>query len=195
MPGEEALGRELFDALGASPEGGTTTMASLPLSQEDVRRLSPQHFEGLVAALETQQGAYVLLTPYAADGGIDIIAVQSQAVRLIQCKHTRWDTRVDAEVIAEVIAAFDGYRARWLATLTPLRLLRPVIVTNGEFTRQAQKAAVEYGIELIAARQLWRLLAAAPCTHTDILTLEARRLASMCELPEALRRIWAASTS
>jgi HJR/Mrr/RecB family endonuclease len=157
--------------------------------------LSPEHFEALVAMLEAQHGAHVLLTPYAADGGIDVIALQPQAVRLIQCKHTLWDTRVDANVIAEVVAAFDGYRARWLATLVPTRSLRPVIVTNGEFTRQAQKAAAERGIELIAARQLWRLLVTSPCTLTDMLAMEDRRLASMHELPGALRRIWGASNS
>jgi hypothetical protein len=195
MPGEDTLERELFADVCTTFERGTTAPRSQPLSPEDVRRLSPEHFEALVAALEARHGAHVLLTPYAGDGGSDVIAVQPQAVRLIQCKHTLWDARVDADVIAEVIAAFDGYRARWLVNFAPTRSLRPVIVTNGECTRQAQKAAAEYGIELIVARQLWRLLAASPCTLTDVLALEARRLASMHELPGALRRIWGASNS
>ena len=195
MPGEDTLERELFTDVCGTFEGALTPSHSQPLSPEDVRRLSPKHFEALVAALETQHGAHVLLTPYAADGGIDVIAVQSRAIRLVQCKHTHGDTPVEADVIAEIVAAFDGYRARWLATLAPTRSLRPVIVTNGEFTRQAQKAAAERGIELIAARQFWRLLVASPCTLTDVLAMEDRRLASMRELPGALRRIWGASNS
>jgi superfamily II DNA or RNA helicase len=188
MPREDTLERELFADVCDTPEGVTAAPHSQPLSPEDIRRLSPEHFEALVAALETRSGAHVLLTPYVGDGGIDVIAVQPQVVRLIQCKHTLWDAHVDANVISEVVAAFDGYRARWLATLASTRSLHPVIVTNGEFTRHAQKAAAERGIELIAARQLWLLLTATPCTRTDILALEARRLASIHELPEALRR-------
>jgi len=140
------------------------------------------------AALEERHGASVLLTPYTADGGIDVIAVQPQAIRLIQCKHTSGNTPVDADVIAEIIAAFDGYRARWLATLSLQRPLHPVIVTNGEGTRQTQRAAAERDVEVITARQPWRLLAETRCTYYDVLALEDRRLASMRELPEALRR-------
>jgi hypothetical protein len=195
MPEEETFERELLTDVCGTFDGATTPSHSQPLSPEDVRRLPPEHFEALVAALETQHGAHALLTPYAADGGIDVIAVQSLAIRLIQCKHTQGDTPVEADVIAEVVAAFDGYRGHWLATLAPTRSLRPVIVTNGEFTRRAQKAAAERGIELIAARRLWHLLAASPCTLTDVLVMEDRRLASMRELPGVLRRICGASSN
>jgi hypothetical protein len=44
------------------------------------------------------------------------------------------------------------------------------------------------GVEVITAKQLWRLLAEARCTYYDVLALEDRRLASMRELPEALRQ-------
>jgi superfamily II DNA or RNA helicase len=195
MAGEDTLERELFTDVCGTFEGATTPTPSQPLSPEDVRHLPPEHFEALVAALEAQHGAHVLLTPYAADGGIDVIAIQSRVIRLVQCKHTLWDTHVEADVIAEVVAAFDGYRARWLAPLVSTHSLRPVIVTNGEFTRQAQKAAAERGIELIAARQLWRLLVTSPCTLTDVLALAGRRLVSMHELPGALRLIWGVSNS
>jgi SNF2 family DNA or RNA helicase len=188
MPGEEALERELLADLGAMPAGLIVAPPAQPLSPEDVRRLSPEHFEALVAALEERHGARVLLTPYTADGGIDVIAVQPQAIRLIQCKHTSGNTPVDADVIAEVVAAFDGYRARWLATLALQRPLRPVIVTNEEGTRQLQRAAKERNVEVITGMQLWRLLVATCCTHYNVLALEDQRLASMRKLLEALRR-------
>ena len=107
MPEEDALKRELFDDLFAVPDGVTAAPPSQPLSPEDVRRLSPEHFEALVAALEERDGARVLLTPHTGDGGIDVIAVQPQAIRLIQCKHTSGNTPVDADVINEVVAALD----------------------------------------------------------------------------------------
>jgi hypothetical protein len=189
MPEEDTLGRELLADLGATPETVTAAPSAQPLSPEDVRRLSPADFEALVAAMEERHGARVLLTPHTGDGGIDVIAVQPRAIRLIQCKHTSGNTPVDADVIAEVVAAFDGYRARWLAPLSPQRPLRPVIMTNGESTRQTQRTAHERGVDIITAKQLWPILAAACCTHYDVLALEDRRLASMRELPEALRRI------
>jgi hypothetical protein len=43
-------------------------------------------------------------------------------------------------------------------------------------------------VDIIPSKQLWPILAAARCTHYDMLTLEDRRLASIRELPEALRR-------
>jgi hypothetical protein len=188
MPEEDTLGRKLLADLGTTPGTVTTSSPAQPLSPEDVRRLSPADFEALVAAMEERQGARVLLTPHTGDGGIDVIAVQPRAIRLIQCKHTSGNTPVDADVIAEVVAAFDGYRARWLAPHSLQRPLRPVIVTNGESTRQTQRAATERGVEVITAKQLWSVLAAARCTYYDVLALENRRLASMRELPEALRR-------
>jgi restriction endonuclease Mrr len=187
MPNEEALERELFADLCAIPDGEITAPVAQLLSPEDVRHLSPEHFEALVAALEARRGARVLLTPCTGDGGIDVIAVYPQEIRLIQCKHTSGDTPVDTNVIAEVVAAFDGYRARWLATYSLQRPLRPVIVTNGECTRQARKDAKAPGVDLITATQLWGLIAETPCTYHDVLTLEARRLASIREMPEALR--------
>jgi HJR/Mrr/RecB family endonuclease len=188
MPGEDALGRELLAGLGAVPEKVIVAPPAQPLSPEDVRHLSPAHFEALVAAMEERHGARVLLTPHTGDGGIDVLAIQPQAIRLIQCKHTNGDTPVDADVIAEVVAAFDGYRARWLVALPLQRPLRLVIVTNRDLTRQAQRAAAQRGVEVITAKQLWPILAAARCTHYDMLALERQRLASMRELPEALRR-------
>jgi hypothetical protein len=59
---------------------------------------------------------------------------------------------------------------------------------NGEGTRQTQRAAAEHDVEVITAKQLWPILTAARCTYYDVLALEDRRLASMRELPEALRR-------
>ena len=188
MPEEDALKRELFDDLFAVPDGVAVAPPSQPLSPEDVRLLSPGHFEALVAAVEERDGARVLLTPHTGDAGIDVIAVQPQAIRLIQCKHTSGNTPVDPDVINEVKAALDVYRTRWLAPLSRQYPLRLVIVTNGEVTRQTQRAATESGVEVITTKQLWPLLAAARCTHYDVLALEDRRLVSMRELPEALRR-------
>jgi hypothetical protein len=63
-----------------------------------------------------------------------------------------------------------------------------VIVTNGEGTRQLHRATGDRNVEVITAKQLWRILAATPCTYHDVLALEDRRLTSMRELPGALKQ-------
>ena len=122
-----------------------------------------------------------------------MVVIQPDAIRLIQCKHTSGTTPVDADVITEVVAAFDGYRARWLATASLQRRLCPVIVTNGDATQRAHKAAAAPGVEIITVRQLGRLLTERGCTYADVLAREDGRLTSMRALPEALRRALAPS--
>ena len=143
----------------------------------------------MIAALEERQGARVLLTPLACDGGIDVIAMREREVRLIQCKHTLWGASVDANVVAEVIQAFDGYRARWLRPLSGTSVLRAVLVTNGTFTVGARMAEGAQEIQLIADANLWRLLDATPCTLADIEIMESRRLASMRDVQAAMEQM------
>lgn len=187
MPNEDDLGQELLnDVLGTSASHAGRTRL---LSKDDVRRLTPERFEALIAVLEERQGAQVLLTPLVGDGGIDVIAVQKHQLRLIQCKHTLWHASVDADAIAEVLQALDGYRARWLRPLIASRILRAILVTNGRFTARAQALATERGVDLIADNNLWRLLDARPCTPADIEAMESRRLASMRDLLTAVEEL------
>ena len=112
----------------------------------------------------------------AGDGGIDAISARKREVRLIQCKHTLWGASVDTNVIAEMISAFDSYRARWLRSLIAKPFIYPVLVTNGGFTSKARKEAKERDIHLMDESDLWRLLDATPCTPADIEAMEGRRL-------------------
>ena len=56
LPGEDVLERELFADLCAVPADVPATPPAPPLSLDDVRRLSPAHFEACVAALKRTQG-------------------------------------------------------------------------------------------------------------------------------------------
>ena len=187
MPGEEELGQELLNDLLQTPIHLDSSSGVHTLSREDVRRLSPDRFEALIAVLEEKRGAHVLLTPVAGDDGIDVIAMRSHEVLLIQCKHTLWDARVDADVIAEVVRAFDGYRACWLRALSHTCTLRPpIIVTNGTFTRKARREAKERDVKLVAQADLWSLLDGTPCTPGEVTAMQDRRLASMRDVQAAI---------
>jgi HJR/Mrr/RecB family endonuclease len=159
------------------------------LSKEDVRGLTWDRFEALAAVLERRQGGRVILTPRSGDGGIDVLAVKPREVRLIQCKHTSSGAQVDRDVVAEVINAYEGYRARYLRGLTPAFAFRPVLLTNGSFTRQARREAGARDVQLVADTELGRMLEATPCTRGEIEEMETRRLASARNLRAAIERL------
>lgn len=189
MPSEDNLGQELLnDILGTSKNQDEPNDVR-PLSRDDVRRLAWDRFEALVAVTEERRGAQVFLTPRAGDGGIDVIAMREHEIRLIQCKHTIWDANVDANVIAEVMSAFDGYRARFLRALPRTFMLCPVLVTNGSFTARARAEVKGRDIRLVANTDLWQLLNETPCTPGDVEAMESRRLASMRDVQVAIERL------
>lgn len=184
MPTEDELHREFMsDVFGTQ---GSSTSEVRPLSQDDVRRLGFDRFEALLALLDEKRGARVILTPRSGDDGIDAIAIREGEVRLVQCKHTLWDATVDVDALAEVINAFDGYRAKRLRAFSGRAVLRPVLATNGDLTRRARKEAKARDIQLIDGSQLLRLLAETPCTAAEVEAMEARRLASMRDVQAAI---------
>lgn len=182
-----------------SPEGGRVRVVLDETQREVLRRMQRvRHLRGVERAevlrdphsvFDGVRGAQVFLTPRAGDGGIDVIAVREREIRLIQCKHTIWDANVDANVIAEVISAFDGYRARFLRTLPRTFMLCPVLVTNGSFTARARAEVKGRDIRLVANTDLWQLLNETPCTPGDLEAMESRRLASMRDVQVAIERL------
>jgi hypothetical protein len=104
IPIEDDLGRDLLNDVLGTPKTSLPELEwSHPLSRDEVRRLTPDRFEALIAVIEEQQGVQIILTPHAGDGGVYVIAMRHGQIRLIQCKHTLWDASVDAEVVAEVM--------------------------------------------------------------------------------------------
>jgi SNF2-related domain/Helicase conserved C-terminal domain/Restriction endonuclease len=185
MPSDEDLQREFMsDVFGAT--GPSRSSDAHPLSKDDVRRLGFDRFEALVALLDEKRGARVILTPLSGDDGIDVIAIREREIRLIQCKHTLWGASVDADVIAEVINAFDGYRARRLRASSSRVTLRPVLVTNGNLTRSTRREAKARDIQLADGPDLWTLLNATPCTAAEVEAMTARRLATMRDVQAAI---------
>jgi hypothetical protein len=179
MPSDEDLEAELLrDVLGHDSEAITSGGLSA-VGSEDVRRLSWDRFEALTACLWQQPGAQVLLTPRAGDEGVDVIAIRGGVVELVQCKHTLWEAIVDADVIAELIQAFDGYRAKRFRRAQGRLMLRCTLVTNGKLSAQARRAARERDVEVCSGSELLKLLDSRRCTAADIEAANSRRLASM----------------
>jgi len=92
-------------------------------------------------------------------------------------------------VLAEIIMALDTYRDRNLNWVRHRYTLRPMIVTNGTFTRVAQSQARERDVELISEQELCVMLDRMPCTPGEVEAMEARRLASMRDLRAAIEQL------
>ena len=91
-----------------------------------------------------------------------------------------------ADVIAEVISAFDGYQARRLRAFSSWATLRPVLVTNGELTRRIRREAKARDIHLVDGAELLRLLDITPCTAAEVEAMTAGRLATMRDVQAAI---------
>ena len=189
MPNEDEIEAELLDdVLGQVPE--SPGLEGLPsLSEDDLRRLSWDRFEALAAALWEKQGNQVILTPKSGDEGVDVIAVRETNVHLLQCKHTLWDAWVDADAVAELIQAFDGYRAKRFLGHHGKLTLRSTLITNGKLTRQAKRTAMERDVTACGVEELLGLLAAHPCTAADVEAANARRLQSMRDVQARIAQL------
>ncbi|MCX8031635.1 MAG: SNF2-related protein, partial [Thermodesulfovibrionales bacterium] len=85
MPSEDDLGKELYEELIQSEN--ISNIKTKKVSNEDVRMLTWNLFEALIALIEEKQGNKVILTPLTNDYGIDVISLQGKTLKLIQCKH------------------------------------------------------------------------------------------------------------
>ncbi|MBL8207019.1 MAG: restriction endonuclease [Blastocatellia bacterium] len=186
MPQEENLGNYLFDTLLGSARTSSPTVTPQPLTMEDVRRFSGQDFEALVAAMEQRSGKKVILTPQSSDGGIDVISLQENEVRLIQCKHRQWDSKVNDDVVTEAVTAFDGYRAKYLRRLRQGIVMRIAVITNGEFTKAALKSAKDRDIQMMAYEELEKRLVSTKLSQWDVNEMLEKRCASMRDVSAAL---------
>lgn len=178
MPGEQDLQSELFkDILGESvPNDGV----GKPIGLEDVRALPWDRFESLIAVLEQKEGCRVILTPQSGDMGMDVVSISGNQVRLVQCKHRRYEDELETSVVAEVLNAFDTYRSRFFAGTE--FILKPVLATNGRISSALNNLCKQNDIELIYGTTLSILLEKKACTHADIEFMEVTRIESINQL-------------
>lgn len=181
---EDELGRELYKNL-LEPDNVTPGTAQ-PISIDEVRALTWDRFEALVALLEEKQGNMAILTPRSNDYGIDVISRQDKTLKLIQCKHSRWDTSIEADVIAETISGFDNYRGTLLRDACKNYTMKPILITNGKCTSSAQIAARDNSVMIIGAQEIEKLLLKYPCSRAEIEITESKRLSSAMEVRNAL---------
>jgi hypothetical protein len=183
MPIDEESQRELI--------GDLTEEATVPgktLSEEDVAGLPWHRFEALVALLEQKKQRRVILTPRSGDLGVDVISIGQNEVFLLQCKHTNWGSSCDADVVDEVISAFDNYRGRCLKGIRNVAL-HPVIVTNGKLTKTAKRFAKERDVRCVDYSGFMEEVTKKPCSMAEIEIMENQRKASMKDVELEIRKM------
>jgi restriction system protein len=102
---------------------------------EQLYSLTPRRFEELIAAIFSNNGFSVELTPKTRDGGVDIIAVHKSAltgnaVHLVECKRYAPENSVGIGVVQRLLGAVTQRRAN-----------KGVIVTTSFFTKDAMEVA------------------------------------------------------
>lgn len=186
MPTEKEMGNELMEEILASDDIDSVDSTPIYLTTKDISILPWDRFEALIALLEKKQGNKTILTPRTGDYGIDVISIHRKEIRLIQCKHTIWGTHVDNDVIAETISAFDNYRGRILCDISKELILKPILVTNGKYSRNTLLQANIHGLQLLDNEDICTLMDSYPCTFAEIEMVESARMTSFQKVCEAI---------
>ncbi|MCQ1579345.1 restriction endonuclease [Streptomyces parvus] len=143
----EAYRRELEELSAEERQRQAFRLSSASTSLEEIRRLSSQGFELLIAQLLERDGYEVQrMHGGAGDRGADVIATGGNGERIVvQCKLRRAPS---AAIGAPDVQAFNG-------TARPDHdATHPIMVTNTRFTVHAERAAARYGIALVDSTAL-----------------------------------------
>ncbi|HEC27156.1 MAG TPA: restriction endonuclease [Gammaproteobacteria bacterium] len=109
---------------------------------DTIKAISWREFEELVGEYYRRNGYKVLETDSGPDGGVDIVVVREGKKKVVQCKHWK-ASKVGVAIVRElygVMAAHD--------------IAEGVVVTSGEFTKEARSFSESLPIELISGAQL-----------------------------------------
>jgi hypothetical protein len=180
MPSEDELQKELLNSIGV-------TNATVPLEQtltvDDLSSLTWDRFESLVALIEGKCGRKVWLSPKCGDGGIDVISQLGSQIRLVQCKHSQWTNAVEKEVLDELIASCDAFRASLQLTGFTFK---PVLIANSSVPRSAKEFAFRRDIEVVAIDSFRSYLGETKCTRAEVESMERLRYSSLPRLKNDL---------
>lgn len=126
-----------------------TVQHEYDVAYENINSLSGVEFERVCKRILENMGFSVETTKTTGDGGIDLIAYNSQPLLsgkyIIQCK--RYTGSVGEPVIRDLYGVITSERAN-----------KGILMTSGTFTKQAQVFAMEKPIELIDGVKLQELL-------------------------------------
>ncbi len=186
---EAQLAGDLAAAIGSEREDGSLNpgVERSLRSLREIAALSPEAFEAFGAALFEAQGYETFLTPLVNDGGVDVLALRPGEALLVQCKHTASRHALDAAVVGELDDGELYYREKVLPrALAEGRRVRCLLLTNAPRSRALSSAARASDTELIAEKDLGRLLGRVGVSLSQVARWTGSRQSSLDALRRAL---------
>ncbi len=114
---------------------------------DSIRDLSWQQFEELVGEAYRRQGYRVVENDSAGpDGGVDLVLYQDGSRLLVQCKQWR-KRKIGVKIIREMFGLVSAENSSG-----------GIVITSGDFTRDALEFAREKALELVNGRELAELV-------------------------------------
>ncbi len=153
---------EILDALQSMPP---ETKHDIPLTIEDVDKLTPEFFEIFVAALFHKQGYKVEVTPYSGDKGADVVVHPLRSENsgfLVQVKQRNTGGRPGHEAVDEIVAAIPFYKEKYAETF------QPIVITNRTFTNEAHQLSRTKVVQIYERKWIIENLKQYPVTWTDV---------------------------
>lgn len=153
---------EILDVLQPMP---SETKPDIPLSIEDVDKLTPDVFEVFVAALFYKQGYKVEVTPYSGDKGADVVVHPLRSENsgfLIQVKQRSAGGRPGPEAVDEIGAAIPFYKEKYAETF------QPIVITNRTFTKETHQLGRTKVVQIYERKWIIENLRQYPVTWTDV---------------------------
>ncbi|EGR0524950.1 DUF2034 domain-containing protein [Vibrio cholerae] len=121
-----------------------------------LQKLSWSEFEELVADAYRRQGYTVIENDQGgADGGTDLKLIKNGELTLVQCKNWR-SNRVGVQIAREMFGVMIAEKAK-----------RMLIITSGEFTKEALDFAKDKPLSLIDGSQLIELIEVVQTSNKD----------------------------
>lgn len=155
---------ELFgNIFGFEPE-----IKYVPLTINQLDKLTSNLFEAAIAALFEIKGYEVYLTPFSNDKGVDIVVVSDNENILIQVKQSQ--SLVGRDAIQEVFTAKNYYENKFNKTFNLQ------VISNNGYSSTATLLGNSNFVQLIDRKELCAMLENNTLTMKEINRLESKRL-------------------
>jgi SNF2 family DNA or RNA helicase len=157
---------------------------------EKARRLDGHQFEALMACIYDKLGYKVILGPRTRDRGIDITAIGSRDLILIQCKHTSVDQALCNDAIEDLEEGGMFYRREVFSPSMSRFIPTRKAWTNGRFDSETRGLAARIGIELGENRDLSVMLSRFGPSLEELAKAEALRARSRDEIRQRCQELY-----
>jgi SNF2 family DNA or RNA helicase len=178
---------EVFDEIMRGPAAPRSAAATFNKAQ-DLEALDPHIFEELCGMCLEKQGYSTIVAPKSNDGGVDVLAWNSDEIRLVQCKHSSSSGAITEDFIDDLLGGEQTFQ-RELQRVAKGRYKTLAVMTNGRVPFLRRGEIRRQGIKIVQGGDLLKQLQSTPISYGDLSAYRTRRCTSRKEFLERLARI------